>query len=396
MILYNKILVVAVIFWVFNIPSTLLFFLNLNFGFPVIPFQPFIFLGLPAVVVLLKALLTNTVKLPYFKLFIFLISLFSFIEVLNRPTHETNFEFVKLISLTYTFFVLLLNISRKKIIIFYIYKISIIAISINVILALMWYLGIIDMAMDGIGVLSNQEGYFSRFGGGGVIHPNGLSFMCVIGVLLLLLNQNEVVLKLPKWVNRLLGVFFIIPIILNSSRGAFLIVSMLVLIYAFYKRKAFSLQMKILSFFLITISYFTLNIEKYIYKLNLFYRFTSQTTIKESRGQQIVQSLENFSNNILTGIGWDYAATGYSEGLTTSNFVYSQILGSSGIIVFIFFIYFQYKFFGFIKIKKNDLKVVIFCLLGFTPWMFYNLNLTFPLSIIAYLSYIHNHKTYLI
>jgi hypothetical protein len=113
--------------------------------------------------------------------------------------------------------------------------------------------------------------------------------------------------------------------------------------------------------------------------------------------QQIYNSLNNFYDNIFTGVGWGYAANGKDiTDIFTSNFLYTQLLGSSGIFIFIFFIMFQYKLFGFFNIKNKDVKVVLFSFFGFFPWMFYNLSLTFPLSIIAVLCFYNKEKFFLI
>ena len=76
--------------------------------------------------------------------------------------------------------------------------------------------------------------------------------------------------------------------------------------------------------------------------------------------------------------------------------MYSQLLGSSGIFIFIFFVIFQYKLFGFFNIKNKDVKALLFSSIGFFPWMFYNLSLTFPLSIIAVLCFFNKEKSFLI
>jgi len=394
--LNEKLLLLVIIFWIFNLPFILGRFFRLNYGLPEIPYQPFIFLGIPATLILYRVFSLRKYKFPYFKYFILVILPFSFIEFYNRPFYETNFEFVKQLSLTYLFFILIINISRKKIIIKYIYKYTLISIFINVMLNTLWHLGVINMANGNTFVLS-QDGYISRFGLGGVIQPNGLALTGAMAVLLLLISRKESILKLSTLRNRLLIVFFISPIILNASRGSTLILSLTLLVFVFYQRKIISFKEKVIGLFLFLLFSLSLSLKTFFLKANLVYRFTSETSLEEARMQQIYNSLNNFYDNIFTGVGWGYAANGKDiSDIFTSNFLYTQLLGSSGIFIFIFFIMFQYKLFGFFNIKNKDVKVVLFSFFGFFPWMFYNLSLTFPLSIIAVLCFYNKEKFFLI
>ena len=83
---------------------------------------------------------------------------------------------------------------------------------------------------------------------------------------------------------------------------------------------------------------------------------TSQMTGKaEGRLLQIYASWENFSSNKLFGVGYESAAGGVFEGISRSNFVYTQVLATGGIVLFIVFINLIFRLFGSsVKSMKNN------------------------------------------
>jgi O-antigen ligase len=78
------------------------------------------------------------------------------------------------------------------------------------------------------------------------------------------------------------------------------------------------------------------------------------------RISQVASSWKNFLSSPLIGKGYKNAAAGRYESISRSNFQYTQILASGGLILFIIYFYFVYRLYAnSIELLFND-KIVLF------------------------------------
>ncbi|MDB2495118.1 hypothetical protein N9X07_02905 [Flavobacteriaceae bacterium] len=90
----------------------------------------------------------------------------------------------------------------------------------------------------------------------------------------------------------------------------------------------------------------------------------------DGRVLQIFSSYQNFLSSPFIGVGFQNATLGFYDGIVRSNFQYTQILASGGLILFVFYLFMIFKLFGYsLKLIKHDLLVkscIIFVLIALT------------------------------
>ena len=372
--------------WVLSIPIVTNKILSLNLGFPILPYQYIIFISPPLFYVMLRIVFRKGVQAPLLFTVLFLIIMFVVIEFYNTtPNKIANYENVKLLFLFYIFYFLIINISdnyflsHKYTILYSVYCILFLAFTVH-----LGYLGFFKVIeFSTLNNIISSSALSHRHGAGGVIHPNGLSLICSIGITLILFYRKQYFNNLNDYLLLILILMMFGIIILNASRGA-LIISLVVL--TLYYAKLFNdygLVGKSISIFaILSLFIFILNSEQ-INKLYITYRLFEETSFQEARLQQIYNSYSNFIKNPLTGVGWDYTARLTRNDYISSNFFYTQLPASSGFIIFFIWFYYQVKMFY----KRNCHYSPIGLVFGFLPLAFYNQSLTMPTVFIACILY---------
>jgi len=189
-------------------------------------------------------------------------------------------------------------------------------------------------------------------------------------------------------------IFLLPPIFLHGSRGSLLLLTFGVVIYYYLNWKKTNITNKILMF----ISVFILiliqgQLNPLLQEINVFERLQSTSvnldTEKFGRTHQIYASFGNFKSNPIYGVGYKNAANNLFYGIERSNFQYTQILGTGGIVLFFIYFFMVYRFFGRnIKLIKGD--IIVFSILGFVLIEFLFRRPEFYFSILAFVVYFKN------
>jgi len=243
------------------------------------------------------------------------------------------------------------------------------------------YLGVLNISLEASDFSFTQLASTRPIGN--IIHTNGLSFACCIGIYILIFEQTSGVS--PKTEKTFWGLTLLLfsIIVVNSSMGVFIITCVGVGKYLIHTWKS---RRMLANFAIIYIVLFFLLIFIFPSDLPFLKKFYLYNRIGEegqfiSRFRQIYVTWTNFVHNPWVGVGYYNAARGVLPGYTRSNFHYTQILATNGIVYFLFYIYFLFKMFGF---NFKDLKLFLCMVAGFGALMFYNWAIIFPLAIIAY------------
>lgn len=389
----DRVLLFVILSYIFGLPTFIYNLFKLNLGLTEIMYMPWLFFAFPSVIILSSKILQKKLSFPFFKHFLFVLILFVVMESnIFRENLYYDLKYIYTLSIIYILFIVLHNFGYDNNTVGILIKYSVIVVFIMSVLYYIGYLGFVNLGVveDKIAVGPYGEERL-RFE---VIHPNGFSYVCVFVITLLLFEK--LYLKKNNYSRNqfyALIFFFMGTIIINTSRGAFLVLTLVVLFILKEYSKSYSFYAKISLLMTAVFIFFVLNINIFVYffeNLQVIRRFT-ETGMHEARGQQIFVSLSNFLDNPWFGTGYYYAGRTLIGDLTRSNFSYTQILASHGIFYFILYFTFLLKFFSFPKHNLFKPNNMIFVIAAFVPLMFENLAILLPLSVIAYFSWFNKY-----
>ena len=381
---FEKLAILCIIFYVLNVPVTLKVLFNDNF---VLDYYPYFFLLAPLLLIVFNRALVGKLIMPYIKNYLIVAVLFYIYEnIIFRENPDISY----LISLTliYLCFIIFVNYcktyqQRKEVIVYVLFTI--------IGIGFISYLNL-------FGVISFVEAdVLEELDSNSLIHPNGQSISCLIGIVLIGIIKQERLLNIGNMISLILTLFLLSIIILNATRGILILSFVYIFSYGYYFHFKSTIQKFTIFFFLMTMIYLIYMLIIYLFpNININLQIIEQlkeTSFGEARGYQITININNFLNNILIGSGYYDAGRGlitdfdhYSDknGYIRSNFSYTQILAAYGISIFPIYMYFIYSMFG-AKIKKFNNILIMFICLG--SLMFYNLSILLQLSFLSYLLY---------
>jgi len=372
-------------FWI----SELLF----NVGIPYLRFQKLWLLFLPGIYILIKQYHNSKIRID--NLFITIIFLFThyFMETYLYGIHYNPGDNIDLIHrwlYIYLIYIVLINLESKYLL--FSIKTSITLLIINLLII---YLGLADF------INVAQVGYgYDAFSGrlNSTQNLNIISDMSVFGTILVYWLRH---IKEPYKLfiiknNHIYLLLFFLPIVfLNASRGSLVLLFSSIFIYSINKWLRVGIVSKIILFSIIT-SFFLIqeNITNFLLEQSFVFErlYSTPMSVNDSdygRVYQIIASWNNFLISPVIGVGYNNAAAGYFFNITRSNFQYTQILASGGVILFIIYFYMIYKFFGrSFKLISNSLVVKV--ILAFVLILFLFRRPEFYFAILGYIVYMRN------
>lgn len=377
--------ILLLIFYAFRIPPYLSLLLEQNIGMAPLPYMVEITLAFPVAMILAIAALEKRLKLPYFIPFLFTELLFLFFESqLFRPGNIPDLTYPYGILILYSIFIALVNYGyqaedRHKISTYAIF--SVLFLSVTMYLG---YFGVLNVSLE------SSDFSFTELAStrpiGNIIHTNGLSFACCMGIYLLIFAQISGVSPKKEKTFWFQVISFYSIIVINSSLGGFIIAGIGVGAYLIHTWKS---RRVLANFVIIYVVLFFLIVLIFPSDLPFLEKFYMYNRMGEegqftSRFRQIYVTWVNFIHHPWFGVGYYNAARSVLAGYTRSNFHYTQILAANGIFYFAVYIYFFRMMFGF---NLKNLKLFLCMTVGFGALMFYNWALIFPLAVIAYMVY---------
>lgn len=335
---------------------------------------------------------------PYLKIFLAVTILFIFFESpLFRDNQESNYVYAYYLFIIYTIFFTIVNFGQSK----EHYQV-VVRYSFGLLFFLTWTQYLIFLGFFGeISIQDNsQMGNYSegnsivesiRYGEmiDALIHPNGASILAAFAILMVVISSNKnITLFKVKNVFPLIFLFF--PLIfLNATRGAFIVIfTILGLFYVFTFKRSSSTKVKLFMIIIpmmVVISFLIL-LQPQIEKLLLLNRLI-ETDTTAARYRQISLSLNNFINNPFLGVGFHYATLGGEY--TRSNFSYSQILASHGVVYFLLYMVFIFRMWP-LRFKN---EIIIYCsIFALGHQAIYNWAILQSLPILAYIIYLEKNN----
>lgn len=371
----QKISIVLLFMFSINLPGLFTQMLGIN----KLPDEAFMWV-LPVLILVLHDIRTTLYKIPK-EFFIFLILVFFFYISEQKFYRGYNyssayayfFGFLKF----YTIYFSLVIINKPLAVLKYLVRIS------QIIIIPLIFLFYFDY-LFGIGLTNkisiDETGrYVNQFN----FHINGLSFIAVYGIFLMIVTYE---LRMQSFNKALIkSLFFMGIIMLNSSRGAFLMSVICLLLFFWKSYRNLSVMIKplfiIVSIIIITFAMLQLN-------------FISNDVIvvrrlvnNEGTGRitQMTANLNNIASSPFFGVGQSLA--GYDRLLRTtrSNVHFTQSIAAYGIILATVYFYFMFRLMGPIKNKMNIVAKMSLAVFLIT-FMSYNWTLILLLSFIAFIN----------
>lgn len=356
------------------------------------PYAIELFLLAPMIFVLLHCVNTRSLRLPNFWVFLLIEVLFLIMEAgWIRPRAQPVYTYPYSLFTFYALYFFLVNYGIQKQDILRIVKAALWMIFVFLGSLYLIYAGILPIEID-FAETAVSDFATERITTGDFLQQNGVSFVAVIGIYLLIFERGSQPVKGSLFVFLAKVVFMITIVIVHASRGA-LLIAMVGLVYFALQELTSSYRMNrpmaIVLILLLVTPILLIWINDILNSTLILQRFTDQSQ-NTSRLRQIYVTWVNFVNNPWFGVGYHEAARGVIAGYSRSNFHYTQILATNGIFYFGIFLVFLYKIFFSNRGVKG--VVVVFGIATLMGLMFYNWSLLWPVALLAYIVYCENQS----
>ena len=360
-----KLSIILVLIYILNTNFWVSEFLH-NLGIPYLRYQKLFFLVLPGIYILAFAQKNNKMRFKNLGVFlVFYITHFAMEHYAYGSDYIPNDPIDLLNKWMYIFigYYSLINagIKYSKFVLTTVVSL----ILLNTAIVYLDYFGLINVA----NISSGTDGFEGRLNS--KFNLNALNDMGVLGIYIIVwlsyLNTPYRLfgIKLPiiSYIVFISGFVF-----LQASRGSIILLLVGFLLYIYEKWKFFSLLNKV-SFilFVLVLSSFKISISTaFIDNFSVFNRIselslTEDDALEKQDGRflQVLASYENFKSNPYIGVGYEKATDGMFDGIVRSNFQYTQILASGGILLFGVYFFMIFKFFAHsIQLLRKDIIVM--------------------------------------
>jgi hypothetical protein len=347
-----------------------------NIGLPYLRFQKLFFFILPGIYIYFTAKANNKISLKNFSV----VLVFVIIQYLLEYYHgysgiEGEMDYINRWIYIYLGGLILINVGVKYL--EFILKSVITLVLINSSLIYLDILGLINIADISIGTDSFSGRLNSTINLNLFSDINILAVFCLYWLSFLKLpTYTFFKIKIPKYFYM---IFLVSLTFIQSTRGSLLLLISGVLIFTYFKWNYWKLEKKIFILFgIILLLLIQSNISALLIdNFSIFERFNNSSTnvyeaeeMYDGRFLQIISSFENFLKNPIIGVGHQNSTLGVYEGILRSNFQYTQILASGGLILFGSYFFMIFRLFGYsLKLINHDLIVkscIIFILIALT------------------------------
>ncbi len=364
---FEKIVLFIFVSQLFVLPEYLRELMILNVGWGNIYPLRFYTVGLPALYVFHLCYTRRQFKSPHLYPFLLLFGGFMFMESLPFRESPAAYSFIDMIPFLsmvfpgrvitysfaleqfniYIFFLLLVNLRFNRTTFYKAIDYAIYAGLITCAVTYMGYFGFIDL---GATYLFMDAGFSGR--PDTVFNPNQVSHICSFSILLLIIKQlnerkysNLYILRDTVAISLLFAM-----IVLNSTRGAFIMALILVVYYCYmFLRFNVTRRKRLLLFpvlFVLVVGSYKIIPSGIPKQTNLYQRFfihSAEATGSATRMRNISNTLDNLNSHPFIGVGYQNAAKTENRYGTRSNNQFLHILASCGILYFFLYLFYNFN-----------------------------------------------------
>lgn len=393
------------IFLMLGVYQMIMNIIILNTGITEIPYPRLFLQVLPGLYIIHKSFWKRSFKLPHLIVFFLMVSTFILFESFLSPFSDVsshNYQFILDQSRIYIFFLMLVNFGLNRSTFNKVVDYALYCVLLIWLITVAGYLGLftIDIYDSTIEFLQAKPQHIS--------YVNFVSLQFAFAILLVIIKQLNEKIFSPVYILRNITIIMLLfgLIVINASRGAFGISVILIsyYIYFLWNKGVRDMQIKVFVILITLVSTLAL-----VRTLNISVNFNSQesdiymvrhfkeleTNIEtEVRIVNIRNAWENFKDYPLTGVGYENASIRNNTG-SHSNTQYLQILGSSGILFFMLYVFYNFKLIvcRFKLLKKPEIALSF---TYFTAYILFEkpLDMTAVLGYIAFYYYYNDKKKY--
>jgi hypothetical protein len=319
-------------------------------------------------------------NIPYIYLFVFVTIGFivSELKIFRYNGFIPDYNYIIGFIKFYVIFMAIFTLEKKEQVTIYLLKSSVITC---LIVVLYFYLSMAGLVPSvGVSEFTEDGRYVNSLG----FQINGLSYIAMYGIFSITVAYSLLIYKKVNITLIIIG-FFLLIIMLNSSRGVFLISIVLIVIFfrRVYKDMSFVTKFFLIIFFITLTMLFAYNFDTISNDIVVVRRVVNN----EGRGRetQLLASWINFMNNPLFGVGNSMAGVSHTLNTLRSNVHYTQELASSGIFIASIYFILMYKMFSGKKLRYNTLSKMAFIIMTITL-LSYNWSIILPIALVAYIN----------
>jgi len=267
------------------------------------------------------------------------------------PGREKQYSFALEQFNIYVFFLILVNFGLKRGIF---YRVVDYALYAGLIMGLITYIGYAGIINLGAEYTFMEGGLLER--PDTLINADNMAYIAAFSMLLLIIKQlNEKRFSL-NYVARdaLLIALFFMMVVINSSRGAFIISMLMLAYYGLMLWRFGAASSKYIKYIVFSVVLLVITTGLYlgfmpesVERTNLYQRsfvLSGESTGVDMRMESMKNSVENFKEHPLFGVGyWNAARSEFGEG-TRDNNQFLQMLAGGGIFFFLIYVFYNYRF----------------------------------------------------
>lgn len=397
----QKIVLFSFVFLMLGVYQVGMNIIVLNTGIDEIPYPRLFLQVLPGLYILHMNFQKRSLKLPHLIVFLLMVSTFILFERFLSSFSDVSshdYQFCLDQSRIYIFFLMLVNFGLNRSTFNKVIDYALYCVLLIWLITVAGYLGLYKISIydSTVEYLQAKPQH--------IIYINFISYQFAFAILLVIIKQlNEKNLS-PIYILRNFTIIMLLfgLIIINASRGASVISVILISYYIYFLWKNGIRDIKLKVFVILILLTFPLI---YFRSGNISVNFSSseskiyivrhfkelETNIEHDvRIVNIRNAWENFKDYPLTGVGYENGSIRYNTG-TRCNTQYLQLLGSSGIIFFMIYVFYNFKL---IVCRLNLLKrpEIALSLTYFALYLLFEkpLDMTAILGYIAFYFYYQN------
>ena len=383
----QKILLFGFVSLIVELPRCIIYLIDLNTGLGEIKYT-LVYLAFPlALYVIHRNFWKRSTRFPHLIPFLLMILVFLLFQELLSPSVEgapfngySNFLLPQI--RIYIYFLMLVNFGLNRTVFYKVIDYAFYSVLLMCFITYAGYLGFFEIGshFNESSVIEAAFFQVTTARTPHVLHTNRISFLFTFAMLLLIIKQHNEKRFSGAYLFRDFTVIllFLGVIIINASKGAFLISAVIIFYYIHFlwhkvvgdkKAKVFIYIFVILVFALpmVRASNALINLktlpESPISLIFGFQKFQQQLAEKTGslRILNMKNSWENFLDHPIIGVGYYNAAKIGNTG-TRCNNQYTQLLASYGIIFFIIYIFYNYRLvvFRYSLLKRPEVALCLF------------------------------------
>jgi hypothetical protein len=354
---------------------------------------------LPALYIIHINFRKRTLKFPHLMPFLLMIFAFMLFEKYLSAGSDSNlhdYQFVWQYVNIYICFLMLINLGLDRAVFYKVIEYSIYMGVFICFVTIIGYMGFLNMSTFENSDKIFYSAIFENIRPHHLLHTNGVSYLFAFTILLIIikLSKEQEFAQLRILMYTAVVLCLTVIVFINGSRGALAIAIVLVCCYLrvvcrflpkrLVKRLLISVGMILV--LVVGLYYGSIKSISTSQHSMIHQRYTLPMAMKNSaRNENLVNAWKNFKDYPFTGVGYKKAAIRDNRG-TRSNNQFLHLMASSGIVFFVIYIFFNYRFFV-VRLNMLMRREVVMSVFFIVVYLSLRRPIMDILAIVGYIAY---------